>query len=215
MVPHMSQNLPGSWEWRWFFFFPCRTSIYIRTNQTQVCSPSWISILEKCYFFVALGLHHPEINWVFIFQWLLLGALELSWYLQAWATEELGLLIIKFIQSYCKWRQTASSPNTCWYNLPCWPQVWDTDFKWNIWNRPSLPLIDNNNFFFLHLVYSLCYLWRPFAKEDSNITLNLLKHEWRIAKLFLMWETWSHMEFLLWHRQSFLQFFLLGNSQHS
>lgn len=28
-----------------------------------------------------------------------------------------------------------------------------------------------------------------------------------------MWEMWSHMEFLLWHKQSFLQFFLLGDFQ--
>lgn len=153
MVPHMSQNLPGSWEWRWFFF-PCRTSIYVRTNQTQVCCPSWISILEKCYFYAALCLNCPEINWVFPFQWLVLEVLELSRYLQAWTTEELGLLIIKFIQNYCKWRQTASSPSTCWYNLPCWPQVWDTDFKWNIWSHLSLPLVDNNIFFFI--LFILC-----------------------------------------------------------
>lgn len=117
----------------------------------------------------ALCLHHPEINWIFTFQWLLLGVLELSWYLQARTTEELGSLIIKFIPSYCKWRQTASSPKTCWYNLLCWPQVWDTDIKWNIGNSPSLPLIDNNHFFFT-FVYSLCYLWCPLAKEDGNIT---------------------------------------------
>lgn len=65
---------------------------------------------------------------------------------------------------------------------------------------------------FFTFVYSLCYLWCPLAKQDGNITFNLLKHEWRVAKWFFR-EMWSHMEFLLWHKQSFLQFFWLGNFQ--